>query len=214
MSCSLPSGKARRGSPLLPHAQIEYDTGAMRKVKRGLLDELARLAPSDQAIITITAGKGKLLLPVEGQIQVAGDYVYLSLPAAEGLFVKGSDGNLGRVAAQGHRDAEGAFFPERAAELAQLAELAKKYGYSLATEDDDGRDPPRRTRAPKGQGKASGPKRERPKKGQKFTSQQNGLKYEVTNDDGTTLTMKCEDGSKKEVKYSGIFWRWYTADAS
>jgi len=182
-----------------------------RTSKKGLVEQIAANAKSDQAIVTITDGKGKMLLPVEGKLNVKGDYAYVSFPAIQGFYKKGTDGNLTK--ATPGDDAESLFFPERAAELAakaaeiaQLKELARKHGFSLSA--SEGAAP--RQRAPRGSKPKSEPK-PMPKKGDKFTSTQNGITYTIEAVDGKTLKMKGEDGSKKEVTYSGIFWRWHTA---
>ena len=195
---------------------MEYARRVMpRTSKKGLVDQIAANAQSDQAIINVTLGKGgKALLPVEGRINAKGDYVYVSFPAVAGFYKKDASGNLTRT--NPGDDAEALFFPEReaelkakAAEIAQLKELARKHGFTLAS---DGRDPmPKRTRAPRGSAAPKAPPKPMPKKGDKFTSTQNGLTYTVESVDGKTLKMKCEDGSKKQVTYSGIFWRWHQA---
>lgn len=194
--------------------QMEYAPAVMRKTsKRGLIDQIAAQAQSDQAIITITLGKGgKALLPVVGKINAKGDYVYASFPAVVGFYIKGKDGNLAQTTPGD--DVEGLFFPEReaelkakAAELATLKELARKHGFTLAATDGG---TVKRTRAARGSGKPRTEPRPMPKKGDKFTSTQNGIKYTIDAVDGKTLTMTGEDGSKKTLTYSGIFWRWHT----
>jgi hypothetical protein len=153
------------------------------------------------------------LLPVEGKINAKGDYVYVSFPAVSGFYKKGTDGNLAKT--NPGDDAEALFFPEReaelaakAAELTTLKELARKHGFSLSSMDG-GAAP--RTRAPRGSGKPRATPKPMPKKGDKFTSTQNGILYNIEGVEGKTLKMKGEDGSTKEVTYSGIFWRWHQA---
>lgn len=182
-----------------------------RTSKRGLLDQIAQAAQNDQVIINVTLAKGKALLPLEGKINAKGDYAYISLPAVQGLYTKDSGGNLIRAGYPG-AEVEALFFPERkaeleakAAELAQLKELARKHGFTLAAVDGV----PKATRAPRGSGKPKAPSKPMPSKGDKFTSTQNGILYTVDSVDGKTLNMTGEDGSKKSFNYVPIFWRWY-----
>lgn len=178
-----------------------------RTSKRSLIDQIAAQAQPDQAIVTITLGKGKALLPVQGKINAKGDFVYVSLPAIAGLFKKGTDGNL--TPATPGDDAEAVYFPELAQELATLRELAKKYGFTLAT--TEGGAPVKRTRAPRGTGAPRPAPKAMPAVGDKFVAQKDGIIYTIQAVDGKTLKMTGEDGSKKSVTYSGIFWRWHTA---
>ena len=188
----------------------------MAKAK-DLLGQIAQGATKDQVTVTITSGKDKLLLRLEGKLNVKGKYAYVSLPPVQGLYAKGDVNGAGNLTrATPGADAEAAFFPERAAELAkkaeevaQLKELAKKLGFKLVTDGDSDTPMPFRTRAPRG----SKPKIVRkapPAKGDKFVSNQNGIVYTIDGVDGKKLKMKGEDGSKKEVTYSGIFWRWHS----
>lgn len=180
--------------------------------QKGLLEQIAQGATNDQAIITVTSGKGKLLLPVEGKFNLKGDYAYVNLPAVQGFYKKGADGTLAKATPGAEEEA--LFFPEReaelkarAAELATLKELARKHGFTLSSAEGT---TVTRTRAPRGTGKPKAEPKPMPKKGDKFTSTQNGLVYTVLNVDGKVLDMKGEDGSTKSVTYSGIFWRWHT----
>lgn len=203
---------------------MEYAPCVMpRTSKRTLVDQIAANATADQAIINVTTKGGKALLPVEGKVNAKGDYVWVSFPAVQGFYKKGTDGNLARTTP--NNEVEALFFPERKAELeakakelAMLKELAKKHGFTLATKDTNnpsyvldasGKIVRKRTRAPRGTGKPRPAPKAMPAVGDKFVAQKDGIIYTVESVDGKTLKMKGEDGSQKEVTYSGIFHRWY-----
>ncbi len=185
----------------------------MAKTK-DLVGQIAQGATKDQVTVTVTSGSKKLLLRLDGKLNVKGDYAYLSLPSVEGLYKTAANGELYKSLPSA--DAESLFFPERAAELAkkaeevaQLKELAKKLGFKVVTDGDSDTPMPFRTRAPRG----SKPKRipkTAPAKGDKFTSVKDGSAWTVSNNaDGMIKLVKDSNKEVYDVKYSGIFWRWW-----
>lgn len=182
----------------------------MAKRTGSILSQIAASASPDQPIITITSGNKKLLLPIEGRINIKGEFCYVQLPEVDGVFVAASNGNLSKASAADLTNAEAVFFPERAEELAKLAELAKKYGMVLQRPTEAGEVKVKRTRSPKGERKTPlGPKRDLPVVGDKFVSTVNGITYTVKSFEDKTITLKGDDGSEKSTTYSGIFWRWW-----
>ncbi len=182
----------------------------MAKAK-DLLQQIAQGAQKEQVTLLIRDTAVKLYLMVDVKVNISGRFAYVSIPAVEGFYEEGRN-NLLNKATLGS-EAEAAFFPERAEELrkkeeelSQLKRLARKHGFSLSAIEGAA---PIRTRAPRGS-KPKVEKKEAPKKGDKFTSNQNGITYTITEVDGKALKMKGEDGSTKEVTYSGIFWRWHS----
>ena len=180
--------------------------------QRSVIDQIAKLAKQDQAILTITAGSNTLRLPIEGKIITKGDFTWLSMPSVEGLYAANA-GQLSKAGTGALADAEAAFFPERAAELeakkaelAQFKELARKLGAKIIFEDGAA---VKRTRAPKGQGKPKAPKREALKVGDKFTNNKNGILYTVEKFEGNRVHLKGADGDLKSDVNTGVFFaRW------
>lgn len=174
-----------------------------------IIDQIAEGAKPARAKLHIETPDGEVTIGMGCKVNQSGDFVYLELDAEtpHRMFQIQPGGSLAIY--RNERGLEEAFFPERAKEVAELRQLARKHGFVLAHADGQ---PVKRTRAPKGQGSRPAPK---PKfsAGQKFTNFKDGVTYTVTKADKKKVFLKAEDGSTKEDVNGGLFWsRWRMAD--
>jgi len=170
-----------------------------------LLDQIAASAESDQIIATVMMGKNKAHLPMMVKVKVAGDYVYCDIPSRSGIWKLEGD-QLKAVGTDS--EVESAFFPERGAELAQLQQLARKYGYTLAAPEGG----VVRKRAPRGSKPKVGP-RSWPVVGSVWmydTGKAESGPWTVTSvlDDEKGIVIKS-DTEEKVVTHKGMFIRYY-----
>ena len=162
-----------------------------------LIDQIANASQPVDLTVTVTDGKAKFTTLTRSVCNIAGDYAYVSI-ALHGLYQKGADGNYIAATLDQAKAAEGQFFPERQEELATLAALAAKYGWSpmvttrVTTTGLTATGKPR-LRAPRG----TGVKREALPPiavGDRLTFSANGITYKVEAMEGKRPT-KLIDGN-------------------
>ena len=181
---------------------------------KDLYGQISDGAKKERLTLLVRDHAVKMFLSVEAKVNVADGFAYVSVPASEGFYAVGKNYELGK--ATPGSEAEAAYFPERAKELAEreakikkLMEEAKSLGMTLMPSYGRKVDIAPRTRAPRGSKPPRVPKTP-PAKGDKFTSVKDGSAWSVKSNEAGMIKL-VNDATKEvyDVKYSGIFWRWW-----